>query len=601
MSVRVLDGEGTLPRRLTLLGESGGASLENPHGLNTEAVFDWLLALPGRRRNLWWHGDWDINMLLCDLSETALRQLSRERRAQWAGYRIDYIPRHLFKVAGERGTFYSTDLGRFSEGGLAEAATSWGVAVPEIVQSGKATRGSITEWPERRVSDYNAAELEVSHQLALRVYNALEAHGLKGDSPGQCAASLLRRWGAEDWLRDVEELGDLPLRAFFGGRVEAEGWGRRKGPVWGYDLTAAYAWGLTQLPNLAATVWEHRPDSYPLSPWDLVRVRWDRVTDSLPRWNPLPHRGKENRICYPDHGEGWYWAKEFSAATLFPGIEWEVLDCWGAVDWNPFLFDHLPSEPFSEPVLAYFQEREAFRGTAQGELLKRVLNAVVGQISRATPKPSPYHSRTWAGMVTASIRAEIAKVLAREGDKVIAVTTDGLLTRAPLEVPMRDGFGEWRLTGSSPGPLDLIGAGIASVPTPRSRGHKASELPPLPQVVESLWRAGPFSALEYPRDHFVTLDEALAWDRLDLWRTWQRREGSPRIVDLSENLRNPSAGRIGSPRGGYSRQAIFESRVEGGTWEHLAPGSVDGPSQPYQEGAHMDQLEWTPQAELLKL
>lgn len=426
------------------------------------------------------------------------------------------------------------------------------------------------------------SDLERTLRLARRLQRARFALHLHGWSPGQAAKRIMAEYGiaesvAADWTPGASH-------AFYGPRVEAAGWGTWNGPVHAIDVNAAYAWTMSELPDLRALTWG-KPQGSGLSrsALDLVHCRWHEPSDAQP-WGPLPWRHESGKLCYPLAGEGWYWRLEADSVG-------SVLRCSPCYERVPGM---RPFQPLMDHLLA---ARHAWSGLPEETLVKAVINACGGLVLRPG---TDFHSRTWAGLITARVRTLLRPLL---GPSVLSVMTDGILTTA---MPEPGWFGphpgQLRHVGTLSS-LSLVAAGIhegdidsspphsppvpgersrqhgAGGPRPsairKTRGHSARELPPLDTLIEALWDEGAFAAVEYPTDHYVGLHEAIQSNRMDLWRTTVRSEGV-RVIDRTSGRVDPLASVLGSPRGGFARSGLWATSPgpPGSKWEWLAPREV---------------------------
>jgi hypothetical protein len=73
-------------------------------------------------------------------------------------------------------------------------------------------------------------------------------------------------------------------------------------------------------------------------------------------------------------------------------------------------------------------------------VIKGALNSTYGVLAQ-NPKHNPkFRCVAWAGWITAATRAQLLDVLT---DDVVLLATDGILTRAPLDVPVSERLGDW--------------------------------------------------------------------------------------------------------------------------------------------------------------
>lgn len=230
--------------------------------------------------------------------------------------------------------------------------------------------------------------------------------------------------------------------------------GRVAGPLYWYDLNAAYAWAAT-LP-LPAPGRVHRVDR-----WDVSRAVW--------------------RLAVPWPGDPRPYAR--IAARVWT---WEERDAWG-VEAPPVPYVGLAWSPgdelqLGEVLAAIAREapalwalgRRGFWGAWASARGPEVVGLRSGTVRRL---PNPYANPLWAALVTARVRLRLAQHWGR-GAEAVHVYVDALVTRRPLEEfeAVGPAPGQWRRLGEfrgievrAPGvwrALDLTGRPIV-----RRAGH----------------------------------------------------------------------------------------------------------------------------------
>jgi len=463
-----LDGEGIENNYILLAAKNKNLpakSISNPQGLSTIECLDFLLSLPKGSKSgtkplyVWFAFDYDVNMILGDLplkGETeSIEELRRDNVTHWNGYRITYIPRKIFKVSKDGKFHHSTDVWSFFASTFERALEIWNVELPKIITEGKAAREDFSTWELKDIQAYNEAELDALAELCEQLRNAINPLKLTVQSwhgPGALAAAFLSKNKAKKYLGDTpNDLYEAATRAYFGGRIDAAGYGVIE-PVYHYDLVSAYPSGIRFLPDLSCVKWFRcKGKPHPDSTLYLAKVRW-----SIPetRWGVLPWRSKQGIIRFPRQGEGYYWSTEFEAARdRFPGC-FEIIECFYTTDKISLPFKELIEEAF-----AYRAELKA-KGHPSNLAVKLILNSLYGKFAQTVGK-AQYYSPIWAGLITAHTRAAINRVIT---DDVVCTMTDSIWSSEPLTVPTSNELGGWEPQDETV--LILAEAGLYEATTP---------------------------------------------------------------------------------------------------------------------------------------
>lgn len=530
-----VDGEG-IGSRYVLLADSTGRRIHRRSGLRTEECLDFLLSLP-EGHAVGFGFDYDANMILADLAGPDGKpgpeavQLWRTGRTWWRGYKIRYIPRKLFSVRRDgRGRTVFDIMGFFGSSFLT-ACDRFGIKLPEEVTAGKAARSSFSKWRMEDIIYYNRIEVEALAELAEELRRRLRAGGLeptRWHGPGAVATTWIRKVRADRWVAEApREALDAARRAYFGGRIDAVGYGIHEASV-RYDLRSAYPWALTQIPDLTDVRWRRIRDPHDLPSLGLLRVRWDVPS---PWWGPLPWRDDDGTILWPPSGEGWYWSPEvYEAMERFPG-KIRVLGGWALESEGEFPWAPLVRELYEE------RSRRKEAGDPSELAYKLVLNSLYGKAAQRRGR-SPISSWTLAGIITALVRSRIAAAIRRVGeDRVLAVMTDGILIE-PGMPPLRtgEGLGDWTCEGTSRLAIAEPGLYVWGGTLYR-RGYERDGAPDVESLVRSWISGRQDRELEAPVTRFIGLGAAVEVNGVYRWRTWlriTRRVGAVPLIGTSK-------------------------------------------------------------------
>jgi len=520
-----VDGEARGDRYVLLAGSEGG-HVWNPRGLGTEEALNFLLDLPRPRILVAFGLDYDVNQILADLPLRGARHsvgdLYLNGWTYWRGFRLRYIPRKFFGISYEHQrsiTIY--DVWSFFTSSFIRALEEYGIEVPEIIRQGKAARGSFESWPKNRIIAYNAAEVDLLVELCDKLRDALRGADLRVTAwhgPGAVASEYLKRQRARDYIAGPKltpRMEDAITRAYFGGRIDASGWGVTD-PVYHVDLVSAYPAAIAELPNLSRLSWSrvHHPKVRAERP-DLLLVEWD-VSDLDPVWGPLPWRTDDGAVLWPQRGTGWYWSVEVAAARRRFGDRIDVLE--------GYLSKGRIERPLRDPITATFRERARRKraGDPSERAMKLALNSLYGKFAQSVGT-ARFRSWTWAGLITATTRARLADAIDAIGDEhVRMIMTDGLWSARPLpEALTSDELGGW--TREEEHRLAVLEPGIYKADD-RSY-HRGFEAAPDVEKIIRWWengmpkRGAPRTTFEPVR--YIGMGPALVINGVYVWRDWK--------------------------------------------------------------------------------
>jgi hypothetical protein len=175
------------------------------------------------------------------------------------------------------------------------------------------------------------------------------------------------------------------------------------------------------------------------NPYVVYHITWSLPPDTLV--TPFPFRAPDGGIHYPLQGEGYYWACEVETALLaFPECI-QIIRGYGfnmATSLKPFTF-----------VQELFEARKVYKAAGDHTqlVIKLGLNSLYGKTAQTVGFENslpPFQSFIWAGLITASIRAELYKAAMTNPGAIIAFCTDGIFSTDPIpSLTIGENLGEW--------------------------------------------------------------------------------------------------------------------------------------------------------------
>ena len=420
---------------------------------------------------------YDVNMICVDIPRVILRKLATEGMIKWKGYRIKFLKGKWFEVYHHetKRNIKLYDVFSFFQVSFVKALKQYLGDLPELVPllHGKNQRGVFTfEELEDFIKPYWKSELRLLVLLCDTLRSNLEETDIYLTSwhgPGAIANALFRQHGIKDHM---DRNAPIAVRnaaqfAYAGGRFELFYTGKYIGPVYQYDIRSAYPYAITKLPSLKDAVWIYQdgaPDKIKDFALYKIDYTYQMFSDAFGMLNnkesvninglhhfpqPFFWRDKKQCIHYPWHiKDTWVWGIELKAVIAmgpsFFGPESIIKESWTLVDngERPFRF-----------VNELYEQRAQWKRDKNGAQLaaKLAMNSLYGKMAQLIgyneekKEPPQYHQLEWAGFITATCRSMIFTAMMQEPMDIIAVETDGIYSRKPLDLPSSQALGDWEL------------------------------------------------------------------------------------------------------------------------------------------------------------
>lgn len=542
--------EGT-DHRYTLLANAYGQHAYNPDGLSTTTCLDFLLGMPKAKGRVFvgFGFNYDVNMILRDLSPAHLERLRTDQRISWQGYRLEWIPSKWFHVAKDHQHVRIHEVFGFFQSSFVNALEQWDIDTPEQIENMKAKRSDFTEEMKEQIISYCVEECNLLSELMGKLHQALKSVGLTPSNwigAGSIAAALLRQHKITEHHKYDSLFGQQAhlafLTAYFGGRVELFKQGAFP-KLYDYDIVSAYPYAAQFLPSLeGAEVTEHK--GYQPDPYGVYLCNW-HIEDE--RLMPFPVRDK-GFIYYPKNGRGWYHTPEVEAAlAAYP----EHIN----VEQSIIVHPKNSAKPFGFiPDVFSHRRKLKEQGHPGQKALKLGLNSLYGKLAQGVgyrDKLPPFQSYYWAGRITSATRAMVFRVARTNPDGLVMIATDGVFFDSD---PPFTGHVDTDLLVKFDAPRSLGGfereiltdafvaqPGVYSAIKEdgtrynRSRGFFSKEID-FSALAEGYAKDSFYHVAEYESTRFVGLLSALHTNSLDEWRTWRT---APRKLSLFPNRKFP--------------------------------------------------------------
>ena len=486
-------------------------------------VFEFLLSLP-RCILVSFSFGYDVTMILKPLSDTALDTLRRNGEVYYGEYVISHIPAKMFRVQNRRTGKSVTvwDIWGWVQKSFARMIAEWNLTTPEQqkeIEAMKSLRSDFKRISAARIERYCLLECELLSKWMRINLDLHKSAGIRLRTycgGGSTASALLRANGYEPppVPANVERIAEA---AYYGGRSEISRIGPYEGEVYVSDINSAYPWALADMPDVSGP-WKRKKRLDP-GDWGFALVRWKMPESTV--WGPFPlrwnktERGRNSSLLYPTKGAGWYHTFEVSQSPDAEVIEAVVLE-----------------DPSARPF-AWVRDMAALRleykaaNDPRATVLKYGLNAMYGKLAQRTGKQQ-FRSVTLASAITSRVRSVLYGQARKFGHRIFMMSTDGVISSAPLNIREGQALGEWEITKHKR--CFIAQSGVYWLDGKvRIRGFELRNIDPA--KVESAYAAdGIDGAVDVPTRRFIGYRSAMARNSYDIRGTW---EDGVRTLSLS--------------------------------------------------------------------
>lgn len=533
--------------------------------------------------------EYDVNMILKDLSWARLAILNVCGRVRWEGYTIEHTPHKMFSVRKGDCSARIYDVFGFFHSSYMNALRKYEVGEAsqlEKINAGKKERSRFTYQDIDEVTAYWREEISLLPPLMDKIRTAAYAGGFfisEWHGPGALASYALKYNGVKQYKsKNVPvEVRYAIQSAYAGGRFQGWRCGLYDGPVYTADINSAYIFACSLLPRLDRGGWI-RTNPRDIERTGIARFGLYRIAfDAGKNWEssarkrgipappyPLFHRDNNGRLTWPRRTEGWYWSPE--ARLVYDSPHATILEAW--------VFHDDGSMPFQWVYDSYHKRLELQRaGNPAEKAYKWSLAAMYGAFARRvgwdkkTRTAPSSHELAWAGFITSWCRAAVydAAAYAAVNRGLISIDTDGVTSTVPFDESLLvngvgDGLGQWKLeeyTGilQWQNGIYWLRGEDGEWQDPKTRGIPKGSIPfdvALEAYKSADWRDmdRPLS-FELQRNRFVGYREALQ-GQFGKWRQWVPEQLEVTFGGTGKGRHIPQMCGLCWPRNGYPVPAM---------------------------------------------
>lgn len=561
------DGEGYGNHHYMLFGSSITEPIVGKD-LTTISCLEHIIDVASVYPNNWHIGfafEYDVNMILKDLSVEHLEILRDKGIVLWNGYWIEHVPNKWFSIK-RRGVKRVKIFDVFSFFGCAyiTALEKYNIGTNEqreLIRSGKSRRSQFTydELPE--VEKYWRCEISLGPLLMDRLRAIFEAAGFYINAwhgPAVLARELYKRYRIKDHQNECPSQVQTAARyAYSGGRFELFRVGFSIQSIFNKDIQSAYPFAATLLPSLQNGEWHHIVDPIEIQKirnnfnwrkfavWHIeydttsaIRADKQRHAKNGDFYNfyklqnapqPLFRRDKNGTITWPQHVKSWYWSPEASLVAKNKCAHF--IEAW--------IFEDNGERPFAFLENLYRQRQKLkAEGKPEELTLKLGMNSLYGilaqkagwQHSKGKPRT---HQLEWAGFITSVCKMMVFKAAewAWQNDALISIDTDGIFSTKEIpENILVNGsginLGQWedsRYSGilAWQSGLYWLRNTDGKWGKVKTRGLPRGSVPfkPAYKMIQSANRGNRKPIMSYKRSEFYGYRTSLRTD-FKKWRTW---------------------------------------------------------------------------------
>jgi DNA polymerase type B, organellar and viral len=547
------DYAGGCPHHYCLFGASSGESVDGV-SLSTGQCLD-LISQVGRDHpdaiHIAYAFEYDVNMILRDLSPQHMKHLRENHFVKYRNYRIEHYPKKWFQVTEYIGDDEKTvtriqDVFTYFASSFVAALRAWNVGAEsdlQQIEKGKAERSSFSlARLDEFVRPYWRKELDLLVTLGETLRTRFSEAGLHPKDwygPGCVASTVYADRGLKGHMdRELPDgIRQAAAYAYAGGRFQLFKAGLHNDKIYNADINSAYPYAMSTLPSLRNGKWEYtRSKNRIIESADVCRlglvevsiqidIRKYRGSVGLPF--PLFRRYLAGNVTFPQRVWGTYQLPEFRVLLRlreeFPHVfkRFHIRGAW--------LFHDDGSYPFKWVADMYGKRQEWKRNGIPAQLaLKLCLNSLYGKLAQRVggiDGPPTWHQLEWAGLITSTCRAMLLETALSCGENLVSMDTDGIYSTSPIDLPASSvgtGLGQWEVSSFEGGLF--LQSGIywlkkdGKWEKPKTRGIPRSSMD-VDAAMESLISQTPMTAMQ---TSFVGYGLGLMRNPpMRGWRTWE--------------------------------------------------------------------------------
>jgi len=392
--------------------------------------------------NLFFNLQFDISVILKMLPNDKLIEIVDTGETKYKGYKLKYIEKKYFSITHQKNSVAFFDIAQFFAGfSLQTASVEFLNDSKNVVEKEEFSNPQYIKKHQKELIEYCLKDCELTKRLGDYLFKMFKDVGVVCNQP-YSTAYLSQVYFIKKC--DIPKFSDVPyiaqkyaFEAYRGGRFEIRLRGMYNNPLYKYDINSAYPEQIADLIDIRRGEWVEVEKYSKKAYYGYYYIEWTPKNNL--EWQPLPVQNK-GVIIFPK-AKMFYWVtkKELELAKTLG----KVKVCRGV--------EFYPNEiiyPFKKEIEKMYNNRLELKkqNNPLQYVLKILMNSFYGKmIQRVNNTTGNLFLPVYATEITANTRIKIFNALKRYNKEIIAVFTDCVISKSPLDLPVSKELGEWDL------------------------------------------------------------------------------------------------------------------------------------------------------------
>ena len=408
-----------------------------------------------------WNLKYDSGALLQWMSREALQELRKEGEVEYEGYKIKTVGNKCLSFRWGKNTVHIYDLFTFFNTTLQKASETYLDDKKLETDVNEYTREYVREnWDH--VAEYCIHDADLTKRLCVILLDTFRGFGI---NPRKLYSTAYVSWQyfrskcpyvhVKRYWDDARPVLRMAMQSYNGGKFEVveKGFGNYHE----YDIVSAYPYEISNLMDVRKAKILYRDEYRPDATYGFVDV-----IAEIPPHLPSPVVVKKGQVCtFPAGVIRRVITKAEYEFLVRNGCDVKIVaGCW--------LFCREKLFPYREEILSLMEWKDRYK--REGDKLryhttKIFLNSLYGKFVQLTPKKTVLEAGAawnpiYASVITANTRIRISE-MQRKHPSVIAVHTDSVISKEPLDYPAKGSLGD--MVHEESGAGVILGSGIYQV------------------------------------------------------------------------------------------------------------------------------------------
>jgi len=390
--------------------------------------------------NLFFNIQFDVSVILKKLPEDKLFEIADTGNTTYNGYKLKYIDKKYFSITYQKHSVAFFDIAQFFAGfSLQTASVQFLNDSKNVVEKEEFSNPEYIKKHQNELIEYCLKDCKLTKRLGDYLFKMFKDVGVVCNQP-YSTAYLSQVYFIKNC--DIPKFSDVPyvaqkyaFEAYRGGRFEIRLRGMYNNPLYKYDINSAYPEQIANLIDIRKGEWIEVNKYSKKAYYGYYLIEWTPKNNL--EWQPLPiqHNGV---IIFPKV-KMLYWvtkkeleiAKKLGKVLVYRGVE-----------FYPDSIEY----PFKKEITKMYNNRLELKkqNNPLQYVLKILMNSFYGKmIQRVNNTTGNLFLPIYATEITANTRLKIFNTLKRYNKEIIAVFTDCVISKSPLDLPVSKELGNW--------------------------------------------------------------------------------------------------------------------------------------------------------------